>query len=525
VSAAIYDGEWVLSSVIDDRAETLGDAAAVTGERDLSYAELREEASRLAGGLGALGVAPGDRVATFLPSNVDYVSTFCASAWAGAVEVPVNTAFKGTFLEHVVAESGASVIVVADEYVERLAAVHTPDLRHVVVVGDDGGEPVPGTTMHRFADLLSSDPAPRVPSDETDMLMILYTSGTTGPSKGVIHCNRSAMWTPRFWLDIAELGPDDVGYSFLPLFHVAARSALVLPLFVSGGSAVIRERFSAGDFWRDVRATGSTFTMYMGAAVHFLYSQPERADDADNPLTRLGGAAAPREIAADFERRFDCRLLEVYGMTELGTTTGLRAADVVPGTMGRAFRHVELAIVDDLDNPVPAGEPGEIVARPTEPWAIFGGYWSRPEATVEAWRNLWFHTGDLGTMTETGELVFVDRKKDAIRRRGENISSFELEEALHRHPAIAEAAAYAVPSEFTEDEVMVALVIRDCVQIDWPELVTFCEENLPHFAVPRYFRTMDEFPKTPTGRVEKYKLRADGTAMAAHEREIVRGRR
>lgn len=518
----IYEGPWTLTALVDDRAERLGDAAAVTGERDLTYGELRSEAARLAGGLTDLGLQRGDRLATFLPSTVDYVGAFTASAWAGAVEVPVNTAFRGTFLEHVMAESEASVAIVAAEFVERLAAVETPDLRHVVVVGDGEVEPLPGVAMHSFDDLLTSEPAPPADVGETDRLMILYTSGTTGPSKGVVHCNRSAMWTPRFWLDIAELGPDDIGYSFLPLFHVAARSALVLPLFVSGGSAVVRERFSAGDFWRDVRATGSTFTMYMGAAVHFLWSQPEQPDDADNPLTRLGGAAAPREIATQFEDRFGCRLLEVYGMTELGTSTGHRAAEVVPGTMGRPFRHLEIEIHDDLDNPLPPGEPGEICARPTESWAIFGGYWKRPEATVEAWRNLWFHTGDLGTMTEDGDVIYLDRKKDAIRRRGENISSFELEEALQRHPAIAEATAFAVPSEVTEDEVMVALRLNDGHAVDWSDLVAFCTESLPHFAVPRYYRVMDEFPKTPTGRVEKYKLRADGPASADFEREITR---
>jgi crotonobetaine/carnitine-CoA ligase len=342
--------------------------------------------------------------------------------------------------------------------------------------------------------------------------MILYTSGTTGPSKGVIHCNRSGMWTPRFWVDIAELEAHDVGYSFLPLFHVAARSGLVLPLFLAGGSAVIRETFSAGAFWEDIKATNSTFTMYMGAVVHFLFSQPETDGDADNPLTRLGGAAAPREITADFERRFDCKLLEVYGMTELGTASGYRAADVTPGNMGPPFRHLEIEIHDEDDVPVPPDAPGEICARPAEAFAIFQGYWQNAEATVEAWRNLWFHTGDLGKMTDNGELVFLDRKKDAIRRRGENISSFELEQALHGHPTIVEAAAYAVPSDYTEDEVMVALVLAE--DIDWVELVAYCEKHLPAFAIPTYFRTVEALPKTPTGRVEKYKLRNEGTGLA-----------
>ena len=521
---AEYQGDWVLSKIIDDRADRLGDKMAVTGERELSYAQLRDEAQRLAGGMASLGIARGDRLSTFLPSNVEYVSAFCASAWAGTIEVPVNTAFKGTFLQHVVNQSEASAMIVADEFVERLHGVDLPGLEHVIVAGDGEVEPVAGKTMHRLADLRVADPAPRTDSDETDTLMILYTSGTTGPSKGVVHCNRSGMWTPRFWLDIAELDEDDVGYSFLPLFHVAARSALVLPMFLSGGSAVIRPAFSAGGFWDDVHATGSTFTMYMGAVVHYLYSQPETQRDATNPLRRLGGAAAPKEISADFERRFNTKLLEVYGMTELGTVSGYKAADVTPGNMGPPFRHVEIEIHDEHDDPVPPNTPGEICARPTEPFAIFQGYWKMPQATVDAWRNLWFHTGDFGMMTERGEVVFLDRKKDAIRRRGENISSFELEQALHGHQAIAEAAAYPVPSEFTEDEVMVALVQAEGAEIEWENLIAFCEEHIPTFAIPTYFRVVDQLPKTPTGRVEKYKLRTEGTAASDFVRETRRRR-
>lgn len=519
-----YDGEWVMSAILEDRAERLGDRVALhTDEGPILYAQLRDRAQRVAGRLQALGVEPGDRVATMLDATPAYLHAWLGCAWAGLVEVPVNTEYKGVFLEHVLRESGAVVAIIQDSYLARLASLDIPSLKHVIVVGDAAAAEAPRSlAVHGFAEALAHAPAPLVRTREQDLLYVLYTSGTTGPSKGVMHCNRSALWTARVWAELAELGPDDVGYSYLPLYHVTARSALVKACIVAGASCVLRKHFSASEFWPDVRRYGATFTMYMGAVILFLTKQAETPGERDNPLRVAGGAACPPALAEEFQRRFDCRLLEVYGMTEIGTATGPRHGVSRAGTMGQPFDHLEMAVHAPDDAPLPAGEIGEIVVRPREPYAIMQGYWKQPEATVEAWRNLWFHTGDLGRMTPEGDLVFVDRLKDSLRRRGENISSFEVERAVQSHPAVQECAAFAVASEATEDDVMIAVLLREGETLEAEALFDFCEETMPRFAVPRYLTFVDALPKTPTGRVQKHLLRETGVTPDTAERAVRR---
>lgn len=508
-----------MSAIVEDRAERLGDRTALhTAEGPVSYASLRFRAQQVAAQLVALGVRRGDRVATMQDATPDYVVTWLGCAWAGAVEVPVNTEYKGQFLEHVLREAGATVLIVQACYVRTVARIAAPALRHLIVVGTAEDDAPVGTTLHNLEEAASLAPLPRQEAREDDLLYILYTSGTTGLSKGVMHCNRSALWTARVWRELANLGPDDVGYSYLPIYHVTARSALIKACMIAGASCVVRQRFSVSDFWPDVRRHGATFTMYMGSIILFLTQQPEQPSELDNTLRVAGGAACPTDVGAEFTRRFGVDLLEVYGMTEVGTVTGPRRGMGAPGTMGRPFDHVEICIHDVDDNPVPPGTRGEIVIRPNEPLAIMQGYWQRPEATIEAWRNLWFHTGDIGTLNETGDLIFVDRLKDAMRRRGENISSFEVERAVQAHPDVKECAAFAVASEATEDEVMIAVVRREGATVSAEALHDFCQENMPRFAVPRFIRFVDELPKTPTGRVQKHLLRDAGATPDTFER-------
>lgn len=517
-----YRGEWVMSSILEDRAERLGDRIAIhTDDGGISYALLRDRAQRVAAMLKSLGVGPGDRVATMLDPGEDYLSAWFGCAWSGAIEVPVNTEYKGQFLQHVLDEAGCTVLFIEPHYLDRLARLELPLLRHLIIAGEDSFVPAPlvgQAAGHRLAEALEHRPAPRVNRLEQDLLYILYTSGTTGLSKGVMHCNSSALRTARVWQELAEINAEDVGYSYLPLYHVTARSALVKACILAGGSAVLRDRFSLREFWPDICRHGATFTMYMGAVILFLVQQEEMPGDGQNPLRIAGGAACPPAIAAEFERRFGCKLLEVYGMTEIGTVTGPRHGKVVPGTMGKPFDHVTIEIHDDQGRSVPPGTLGEIVIRPNEPHAIMQGYWRQAEATVEAWRNLWFHSGDQGKMTEDGELIFVDRLKDSIRRRGENISSFEVERAVQAHDDVQECAAFAVSSDATEDEVMIAVVAREGCSIDPGALFDHCEEMIPRFAVPRYLRIIAQLPKTPTGRVQKHLLREQGVTGDTHER-------
>jgi crotonobetaine/carnitine-CoA ligase len=522
--ACAYDGEWVLSSIIADRAERFaGDLALSTPDRVMTYAALCESAQRMATGLRQLGVEPGDRVATMLEPSIEYLAAWFGTAWAGAVDVPVNTEFKGEFLQHVVRESQARVMVLDRRWLPRLERLDLPDLAHVVLVGSGGDDAVPdGVVATDLADALASDPltAP-VTRTERDLLYVMYTSGTTGPSKGAMLSNKGAMFNARTWLDILELTENDVGYSMFPLFHVTARSAVVTSCLWAKAPIALRNGFSASGFWNDVRASGATFFAYMGAVIHLLYAAEPRPDDADNRLRVAFGAAAPPEIVEDFKRRFGVELLEVYGSTELGPASAPTPGKVKRGTMGRVWPHLLIEIQDAEGNALPAGVDGEICARSAEPLAMFHGYWRQPETTIEAFRNLWFHTGDRGRLDEEGYLIFSDRIKDSIRRRGENISSFELERSVQNHPDVLECAAYAVPSPLTEDEVMIAVVPRPGRTIEATELFAFCVEQMPRFAVPTYLRFVDELPKTPSQRIQKYKLRAEGITPDAFDRNAL----
>jgi len=518
----------VVSRLLADRAERFGDRVAVrtADGQHLGYSDLARRAAEVAGALSSIDVAPGDRVATMLDPGPAYLATWFGSAWCGAIEVPVNTDFKGSFLQHVLRESGASVLVVDSRWVDRVAALDLPDLRHVVTVGGGGGgQPVAwpaGFTVSAFDDVVgAAAPLPLVERVEHDPVYVMYTSGTSGPSKGAVHSNRSALWNAFAWLDVLELADDDVAYSMFPLFHVTARSAVITSTIWAGGEVALRNGFSVGGFWDDIRTSGATFFAYMGSVIHLLWTAPPRDDDADHRLRVAFGAAAPPDVIDGFEARFGVRLIEVYGSTELGLATAPHPGETVRGAMGRECEHLELQIHDEFGRQVAAGTAGEIVARPRSPHAMFQGYWANPEATVTAWRHLWFRSGDRGQVRDDGNLVFLDRMKDTIRRRGENISSFEVERAVQGHPDVAEAAAYAVPSDIAEDEVAVAVVLRVGATVELPDLFRYCIEHLPRFAVPRYLRVLEQLPKTPSQRIQKFKLRAEGVTPDAADRQAL----
>lgn len=517
----VYDGQWILSHVLEDRADRFGDETAITTTRgELSYADLRDRAARFGGALIDLGVTSGDRVATMLDPTPEYLAAWFGTAWAGAVDVPVNTAFKGEFLRHVLAESQATAVVIDARWLPRLAGLELPDLTHVVVVDGDDTDPdghfnQPLTILDQA---LTHDPVPFVARAEDDLLYIMYTSGTTGRAKGVMHVNRSALWNARAWIDILQLTGGDVAYSMFPLFHVTARSAVVTASLWGGTRAVLREGFSASGFLDDVRATGATWFGYMGAIIQLLWKQPARDDDADNALRVAFGAAAPPEIIEGFQKRFGVELLEVYGSTELGPATAPRPGRVKAGTMGMPCEHVRVEVHDPHGHPCPPGDAGEIVARPAVPFGMFQGYYHRPKATLEAFRNLWFHTGDGGVFDDANYLTFTDRLKDSLRRRGENVSSFEVERAVQQHPDVLEAAAYAVPSDLTEDDVMVAVVPTEDADLDPRDVLEFCAGTMPGFMVPRYLRVLASMPKTPSQRIQKFTLREEGVTPDTTDR-------
>jgi crotonobetaine/carnitine-CoA ligase len=365
---------------------------------------------------------------------------------------------------------------------------------------------------------LGGDRLPAHPVDPADTMAILYTSGTTGAPKGVCCPHAQFFWWGVLVGEQLGLGPGDTAYTVLPLFHTNALNA-VAQVLASGARYAFGPRFSASGFWGEARAVGATVTYLLGAMVHILMKAPPSGSDRDHAVRIALSPATPAELATGFQERFGVVLMDGYGSTETNLVTSNLIGGHTPGTMGRPAPEFEVRAADDHDEELPPGVPGELLVRPREPFSCATGYWRRPEATVAAWRNLWFHTGDRVVREPDGTLRFVDRLKDAIRRRGENVSSFEVEQALVSHPDVESAAVVPVPSELSEDEVMAFVVPRAGRRLDPVDLVRHCEPHLAYFAIPRFVEVVDALPLTENGKVRKHVLRERGRGPATWDRE------
>ena len=369
--------------------------------------------------------------------------------------------------------------------------------------------------------LEANDDPITVPIEPKDPSLILFTSGTTGPSKGVILCHKANFSVAKTACELMKYGPEDRLFTSFPLFHVNARYTTILVALLVGCDVVMHSRFSASKFWNICREEQITAFNFMGSLLTMLMKQPERSNDADNPVRKAFGAPTPVEIYEDFENRFQVKISEVYGSTELGTALYNPASSFRKGSCGYPVPVYEVEIHDENDNPCPPGVAGEIVCRPKEPYIMFSGYYGMPEATVESWKNLWFHTGDTGKMDEDGYFYFLDRKKDVVRRRGENISSYEVERVINDHPKVFESAVIGVPSELSEEEVLAVVIVKEGEELKPEELLDFCQDRMAYFAVPRFIRFVEELPKNTSQRVEKYKLRQEGITSGTWDRELV----
>jgi crotonobetaine/carnitine-CoA ligase len=327
-----------------------------------------------------------------------------------------------------------------------------------------------------------------------------------------------AQQVERAW----ERRSDDIVLTPLPLFHFNAISIAVVGTLVAGGSAVIERKFSVSNFWPEIKRTGATMVSMLGSLAILIANADDHPDQRGHKLRLCAAAPMPPDTDAAWGKRFGCKTFSAgYGLTEASLISMLDAGEPnKPGAAGKPnFHDFDVRIVDDDDVPVATGEPGEIVCRPNGPNLMFAGYWNRPDATVEATRNLWFHTGDLGRVDDDGYLFFVDRKKDALRRRGENISSFEMEKTLYGHSALRDVAVHAVPSELGEDDVKITVVLQDDAQLTEEELCRWMAERVPYFAIPRYVEFRDDLPRNPVGRVLKYQLREEGVTPTTWDRE------
>ncbi len=513
--------ERTLPAVLARAVAERPDAPALRDpERALSYAETYEAARVLGGGLSRLGAGPGRPVLLMLDNHLDFALGWLGLGLVGAVEVPVNTAYRGSMLAYLLQDSGAELIVIEDRYCERLAQVadRLPALRTVVVRGGEGAAlPRDRFEVVHLAALLDAAPAPPVDAQPWDLAAIMYTSGTTGPSKGVLvtHAHAYGYCTPALF---GACDPEDHALVTLPLFHIGGQWAGVYNALIAGAEAVVLDGFHATTYWDDVRHYGATYTLMLGAMAGFLHRQPERPDDADNPMARALMVPVIPEVEC-FSKRFGISIGTAYGSTEGSSTLVSPFGEPHAGSCGRLRDDFEARIVDENDIEVPTGEVGELVLRPHEPWSVMIGYHGKPEATVKAWRNQWLHTGDAFVVDADGRYRFIDRKDDALRRRGENISSFEVESAINEHPAVQESAAVAVASEHTEDEILAVVALRPGAEVAPEELCKFLAETVPYFMVPRYLRLVEALPKTPTEKIQKQELRRAGVTDDTWDRE------
>ena len=508
----------VLRPLLDRHAAATPDKvfARFADGGEWTYRQTQAIARGTAEALRALGVVKGDKVLSWLPNGPDAIRVWFGLNYLGAVYVPINLAYRGGLLAHVVANSDARLIVVHADLMDRLADIDRAALTDAVVLGGDAPA-IAGLVIHPAAALDAKSDArpPEVEVAPWDMQSIIYTSGTTGPSKGVMssYLQLYTMGTESF----AALGADDRFMVNLPLFHVGGTAA-VYAMLALGGSIAVVEAFDTGSFWRIVSETRTTSCVLLGVMATFLVKQPPSDQDRSHTLTSVIVVPLCEDSQA-FSRRFGCDVYTVFNMTEVSTPLRSDKNPAPLGTCGRPRPGVEARIVDENDCEVASGQVGELIVRTDRPWAMNHGYYKNPEATARAWRNGWFHTGDAFRMGEDGQYFFVDRMKDAIRRRGENISSFEVETELCAHPAIKEAAAVAVPSEYAEEEVLAVVSLVEGAALDPAELIAFLRVRMAHFMVPRFVRIVSELPKTPTQKVQKHLLRSEGITADTWDRE------
>lgn len=478
---------------------------------------LLDEVVQTAASLQALGVQQNDIVLVWLPNGPDALRVWLAINYLGAVYAPMNPAYRGGILEHVLNNTGARLLIGHAGLLPRLADIARPHLRTVVCLG---GEPAPidGLTVLPAASLSSVSGAPQPPQQPIcpwDTMQIIYTSGTTGPSKGVL-CSYSHIFAcavePHSYVK-----PSDRHLVTLPLFHIGG-ALPVYNMLIKGGSIAMVESFKTHTFWQTVRETRSTVTTMLGTMASFLIKQPASPDDRTHGL-RITSIVPLSEDAQRFSERFGCDVFSVFNMTEVSVPLVTELNPRTLGTCGKLRTGVQARLVDENDCEVEPGAAGELVLRTDRPWAMTHGYHNDPAATARAWRNGWFHTGDAFRIDADDNYFFVDRVKDAIRRRGENISSFEVEAEVLAHPVVREAAAIGVSSEHGEQEVLVALSLAGGAQLDCVELMDFLRTRMPHFMVPRYVRVMPELPKTPTQKIQKQLLRQQGITPETWDRE------
>ena len=538
-SAPTYSGlhtpeRWVLPAVLAEQAAQQADAPwfiGIGGET-LSFGQAHADVQRAAGHFAQLGVQRGDAVVLMAGNHADFIRAWLGLLSLGAVAVLLNTELRGAFLRHQLHNSGAAWAVVDADLLTAVDAVaaEVPSLTRVLVLGDAAAAATPAPASPARLPWQDWQRASRYTGplpQAQDTACIMYTSGTSGPSKGVLmphaHCTLFGIGS----VESVQARADDRWYIALPLFHANGLLIQLAATLLAGIPAIVRPRFSASQWLADIRQHRATVTNCLGALAAFIGATPATDQDRDHALRVISNGPNLPALEAMFRQRFGVRdVVSGYGMTEVNMPIWGHIGHSTPGAAGWVHTdHFELIIANpETDAELPRGAMGEILIRPRVPFGFMTGYHQAPERTVEAWRNLWFHSGDAGVMDASGLVTFVDRIKDCIRRRGENIAANEVENLLSHLPGVAEIAAYAVPSSIAggEDELMLAIVPNPGVELTASALLALAESAdalLPRFARPRYLQALAELPKTATGKVQRAVLRKAGSAGAVDRGE------
>lgn len=518
------DAPHLFHDWIRERAALWGDRVCldVCGQQR-TFSQIDEISDRVGAGLAELDLQAGGHVSVMMRNSIENIESWFGIAKAGLVEVPIHTATRGLAMEYVIDHSDAEALVIDAEFVDHLIPIadSLTQVRHVIVNGDSrSASKLPGRMeVHELSSVRSTSAPPSLDATPRETCTILHSSGTTGPPKGVVLSHEAVLHLTRHLVWLMDYDESDRLFTTFPLFHNNAKYTSVTAAMEAGGCVVIDPKFTASGFWNRMREKEITAFNYMGALLMMLHKQEPRPDDHENPVRIAFGAPCPVDIWEDFEARFNMKLVEVYGMTEAPMACENRLDDRRIGAAGKSSMTYEVMIGDENDQPCAPDVPGEILVRPKHPWALFTEYYKNPSATVEAWRNLWFHTGDRGKVDDEGFVFFIDRMKDCIRRRGENISSWEVESCINLHPAVEESAAYGVASDLSESEVMIAVVVKPDLTVRPEQLLDHCQGSIAHFAIPRYVRFMDALPKNHAERVQKFELREAGVTSDTWDRE------
>lgn len=472
------------------------------GDEALTLGELDCRINRFANGLLALGLKRGDRVAVMLPNHPDYVVTFLAAARVGICQVPVNVNLRGAGLAYVLEHSQLRGLIIDARFAQQVLPALKRGMAEFII-GRGGIVAAELGHATTFEDVLQRGAPTRPPivTRQDDVLLISYTSGTTGVPKGVLVTDKMLQACGYAATTLADVRPGDVLYLWEPIYHIAGCEVLIVAL-LERVSLALAERFSVSRFWSDVRAYKATHIHFFGGVLGLLLKEPPQPGDRGHGARIAWGGGCPISIWTKFQDRFGVRIRECYGMTEASSFTTLNTEEKI-GSIGKPLPYFEVRIADEAGRFLGPGERGEIWAKEKVPGVIMTGYFGNPEATAGALQNGWLRTGDLGSFDEDGFFYFAGRKKDSLRRRGENISAWEVERVLNEHPAVAESAVIGVGNEIADQDIKAFLRLKPGERLDALDLIKWCEPRMARFQLPRYVAFIVDFPKTPTERIRK----------------------